>query len=311
MSVAHEALQLPLAAVKSPNPLIFLGAAGVLTTVALGAKKITPHWHHTINEGEVGVWLRKGEPILLPGFTPEDVEAAEAKNPWDAEHHYKIVDHGWRLVRPFCTLQTVDVADQPANVHFPVESADEPRQKLEIQANLAWRISPDGDSPVRAITRVKHLKTDKKDAEAKDVERKEDSKENPLEGRVMQICRAGLGRVLSGRNAEELHQLTYAGQNPEDAWRFEDMRAQMEKDAIEQCEKKLIYYGVELTQVELIPVVRADAEVQAQALRTLSPSEGAIAASTNGHVVPPVEAEEGKVVHISEAEAAQQRAAQS
>lgn len=283
----HEASAAALSSPAISSPTLYIGGAVVLTSLLLNVKKITPHWHHTINEGEVGVWLSRGRPIPLKGVIREDIKAAEEADPFSAEAHYRIEEEGWYMIPPFRTLQTVDVADQPLPVRFPLETkADEgkPQQKMNIHATLTWHVSPEGDNPVRAITRVKHLKTDKKDAEAKDPERHENPLVHPLQGQVEQICTKGLGRILSGRNAEYLDRLTYLGETEEQERRFQDIRNRIQEKTIRICSPELIYYGVKLKGVDFVPVVRTPEQVQADALLSLSPRSAAVAAVTNEHV---------------------------
>src|SRR5437764_10667945 len=122
MGVAQEVLtQVPMAAI---NPTLAFGGAaavGVAIGAATNFKKLTPHWHETIHEGDVGVWFYKGEPMLLPGYTEEDVKVAEEEDPFSTDvQHYNVVTRKWCLVKPYCTLQHVPVADQAAVIDFPI-----------------------------------------------------------------------------------------------------------------------------------------------------------------------------------------------
>lgn len=285
--------------------MLLLGPAIGAATVGVTLKKLTPHWHHTINEGERGVWLKNGRPVLLDGFTPQDVIATETKDPFETTAHYRVAEPSWNFVGPFRTLQTVDVADQPSIVTLEVESADNIRKKMAVHANITWNIIAEGDNPVRAITRVKHIKRDKKDAEARDPERMEHAKSHPLEERVLQVCTTGLGRVLSGKMAKTLYELTYldaatGGQTlaTEDVQRYQKMRQDIQACTIQECARELIYYGVRLTRTDLMPVTRANVEVQAEALRTLSVLDAAVAGTVGGPDASHVEEPEDNVSHL-------------
>jgi hypothetical protein len=271
-------------------PMAYILATGGLIGAGATMKKLTPSWHHTINEGERGVWLHRGKPVLLDGFTQQDVENREKLNPFDLTAHYKIGGPKWYFVGPFRTLQTVDIADQPSLVTFDVESADEIRSKMAVRANLTWNVIAEGDNPVRSITRVKHIKRDKKDADARDPERQEHTKSHPLEERVLQIGSVGLGRVLSGKMAKELYQLTYLDKElgeeqpmaGEDIERYKKIRDAIREQTIKECAGDLIYYGVCLSKADLLPVTRVNVEVQAQALRTLGVLDAAVAGAVTG-----------------------------
>lgn len=268
MSVAQQMLHenLPLASITDVNPAILIGVAAVAAGV-LNVKKMTPHWHHTINAGELGVWLASGEPVLKNGFDEAQVATIEPGSVEDTEAHYKIVGPKWYFVPPFRTLQTVYVTDRPGTLLLQIDSADKDKQKLDIDAKITWNVSPEGDNPVRSIMNVKHIKTDKKDAEAG--EKANDQEDVPLTERVIAVCSAGLGRVLSNRKADYLQQLTSLGENDTETAQYDALRETVQRQTIEQCARRLINYGVVLSAVELIPVVRSDAEVQAQALRAM------------------------------------------
>jgi hypothetical protein len=270
MSVAQEMFEqhLPLATM---SPALIGGLAAAGAGVLLNIKKMTPHFHKTIDIGEVGVWLRKGEPIPLEGLSQEEARARELDKRGDGESHYITVGPCWRPLVPFRTLQAVNVADRQDTVSFQIDSADRLPQKLEIDAKITWNVSPDGDNPVRYLRNIQNVKDDKKDADAGDKSKGKNDERDMLNERVNALCSAALGRVLSGKTAEYLRSLTLLSEEREHAAIYDALRANIQKRTINQCAETLMRrYGVELTLVELIPIVRTDAEVQAQAIRTLS-----------------------------------------
>ena len=318
MSLTHEVIQqnLPLAAV---SPLVLgVGVAATAATGAAAAKKMASQWHKTIYTGEVGVWL-KGDPLLLDGFTEADVRAAEEADaeaaaniglwkpgddlPWSTESHYEIQYPKWRMIGPKKTLQRTYVTDSPDVIRFNIESADEVREKLAVEANITWQILPFGDNPVRALKYIRHVKLDKKDAEAR--EPGKNKEKDPLEERALQICSQGLSKVLSGKTAQYLIDITKLGENEEDAAMYKAEREKVQSMTIQECAGKMIRYGLMLTEVELMATVRTSEEVQAQAGREIAKAcreiakalgsshmfngNGKTEADSNGHTVPPLE----------------------
>lgn len=250
MSFANEIIHetLPLAAVEiNPSSIIALGA---LAAAGVSIKKITPHWHHTINEGEVGVVLRRGMPVERRDATEDEINSGKSR--------YKILEPDWYIVPPFRTIQTVYTTDQFGTVSFPLESEDD--RQMEVHANITWKIMANGDNPVHAITRVRHEKDDKKDSG--DIPQKE--KLDVLQDRVLSICRVGLGKVISGKSSDELKRLNY-DQIQTDDGRIIELCEDVQLKTIEKCQDDLAYYGVALSKVELNPIFRVGEEVQAQA----------------------------------------------
>jgi hypothetical protein len=114
---------------------------------------------------------------------------------------------------------------------------------------------------------VKHEKDDKKDANDSVLQRENI---NILGERVISVCASGLGRVLYGKKADELYAIH--ADDPES----------IQQKAIEACEERLIYYGVKLRTVELLPATRIGEEVLAQSIKDAgpkSPIEAAVIAS--------------------------------
>ncbi len=250
MGVAAELLShtVPLATgeIMGVNPAYFLAAAG-LATAGYNVKKITPGLHTTINKGELGVVLRRGEPVERR-LTQAKVEAGES--------NYKIKGPGWYFVAPFSTIQPVYVTDQFDKVHFPLDSDDGPQ--VAVQANVTWNVSPDGDNPVRSITAVMHQKLDKKE----DTNNTEaEVNRRVLENRVLGICGVALGQTLTGLKAKTLKTLN------------KDAPEEVQQETIERSRERLLKYGVVLSAVELMPIARVGEEVLAQALLTHSPNQ--------------------------------------
>lgn len=289
MSASHEILASGMS-IGGVNPAYVLGPALMFATAGVTVKRLTPGFHRTINTGEIGVWFDHGKPTLLPGYTEANIVAAENADihslltgrPLSTVRHYEIAEPSWNFQGWFRTLQPVDVADQPSILHFPIQTADIPRKKLAVEANITWNVMPFGDNPVRAITNIRHLKLDKKDAEAKDPERKAGNLPHPLEERVLQICKAGLGMVLSGKRAEELYKITYLGQTEQEEEEYEQNRHLIRQKMFAECAVKLYRYGVTLSDVEIVPVTLTNAEVNAEAVRTLSVLDAAVVAAQSG-----------------------------
>jgi len=155
------------------NPAYLIGM-GAVAGAAYQAKKIIPTWHTTINVGEVGVRLKRGEPteVLEPGF------------------YY---------VPPYRTIQTVYVTDQQHPVSFPLDCEDGPQ--VQVHANVTWNISPEGDNPIRSIREVMHQKTDKKESTPNP---SEEENRQVLKNRVLGLSAIALGKTLTGRTYDEL-----------------------------------------------------------------------------------------------------------
>lgn len=248
MSVTAEIVSqhLPLATgeIAGINPAYFL-AAGAVASAGFYAKKIIPSWHHTINDGEVGVPLRGGKAVERKDVTQAELDQGASR--------YVILQPNWYFVPPFRTIQTVYITDQPCHIRTPLECIDARGSafKMHAEANLTWHVSPDGDNPVKSITEVMHFKKDKKDTIENDTD---EENRNTLKCRVGAIGRVALGQVLNGMSYEEL----IAANNSQP----EEIQAKM----ITLTQAKLLRYGVILTEVELEPITRADTQVTADAI---------------------------------------------
>jgi len=270
MSVAQELLRenLPVATgLNSINPAYFVGVAG-LATATFTVKKMTPHWHQTINVGEIGVPLHRGKPVerVVLDKWPEDKvlrvdrykrypngRGYVTKEELEAGvSHYRILDPDWYIVPVFRTIEPVYVTDQVSDVKIKRETRDHNSDlvQLEVNAKATWNIDPYGDHPIHAITRVKHEKRTKKDTEDKD--KTEMYKGTELENRIIAICASGLRVALGRRRAETLYDLR-------------DAEAKKIQDAvIKRTSEKLIKYGIVLSQLEFAEIVRVGEEVLGQ-----------------------------------------------
>jgi hypothetical protein len=250
MSVAAELLapHLPLASgeIMGVNPAYFLAGAAAVGALHTGRKVITS-WNTTIGPGQVGVPLKKGEPIVRKDVTEQQIYAGESK--------YKILGPGFYYVLPFRAIEPVYVADQPDELNFWLDCKDGPHvtgPQVKVSANVVWRVSPDGDNPVRAITEVVHQRLNKK--ETTELTRVDENMEY-LKKRVLGVYAVALSQTLTDRPYEELNTVNkYA---PE----------KVEQETIERSAEKLSKYGVETIAVELMQITRIPEQVLGELIR--------------------------------------------
>jgi hypothetical protein len=259
MSVALEMLHESLPVATGINPLFILPAIGGLCATGYGIKRVTNHWHQTINRGEIGIPLRSGEPILLDRYTQEDVDKYEQalSDGIDVEiaSHYVQLRPAFYWIKPYHTIQPVYTGDVGTHLLFPFESHGSDDQsddeQLTIHANMAWHIMEEGDSPIYSFTRVKTEKTTKKDKPEVLAEKHIDEL-----GKVLgYIGSAALGEALGGKTAAELKHIK------------PDMRENIQQQAARAINVDAARYGAKVSWLKLLPIVRTGEEVLAQALK--------------------------------------------
>jgi hypothetical protein len=255
MSVALEVLQESLPVATGVNPLYILPAVGGLCATGYGIKRVTNHWHQTINKGEVGIPLRRGEPILLDCYTEQDVEDYEQAlvDGVDVKiaPHYAQLKPDFYWIKPYHTIQPVYLGDVGTHLAFQSESRGENDELLDIRANLAWHVMEEGDSPLYSFTRVKTEKITKKDRPEVMAEKHIDEL-----GKIMaSLGSVALGEALNGKTGEELKFI-----KPE-------TRAEIHRKATEIINRDAAKYGAKISWLRLLPIVRTGEEVLAQALK--------------------------------------------
>lgn len=262
MGVSHETL--PVAsAVAGIDTTVLLASAAILAA-GVNIRKLTPYLHETIGPEEVGVVLENGKPVPRKVLTDDQITSRRGQRRdrkgsvttelrlAGGDSPYIVRPPNFYWVRPFRTLERVYTSDQVSKLGFDLMSQE--MHLTHVEADVTWNISALGENPIHSITRIKHIKQNKKDIEDS---KHENGESHYLASQILSIGAAALGRVLTGRT---MRQLQYLNRQPE----------YVTKCTIDECAKDIGYYGVQLSAVRLMPITWKDNETIAQAIRTLS-----------------------------------------
>jgi hypothetical protein len=253
---------MPLASSIAGIDTTYLLALAAVAGAGVSFRKLTPYFHETIGPNEVGVLLHRGNPVERKIVSDERLDTKLGQRKFhrgkitteeklaEGGSRYVIAGSGFYLVPLKKNLERVYVADQVSKLGFDLMSQE--RHLTHVEADVTWNICPEGDAPLHSITRIKHVKQDKKD-----IEKKEDGENHLLASQVLSICAAGLGRVLTGKS---MHELQYINKKPVEVTDY----------TIEECGDEVDYYGGRIKAVRLMPITWKDNETIAQAIRSLN-----------------------------------------
>lgn len=273
MGASYEFIE---ASASMTNPQILLPSLLSAVTLGTAAAKTFA----IVHQGEMGIRTRGGSPRLKPeidallqeikddrlspydkkNFTREQedelVEELKTELTQDqlASGIYRVEGRGLKVLRPLTDkIVTINVADRSdAILGFDVESSDE--KQFCVVPTFTWYVRRDGDHVHSALFKVNNEK-----------DNKDKDKVAELKQRTISICKSGLGRVLQGRDSSDL-----LIPDPDE----------VEASTKALCKDKLIRYGVELRDVELLPIARTYAEVLKQAIEnSRNPKEAAFVAA--------------------------------
>lgn len=292
MSMGLELLPnaLPMAADVAGVDTTVLIAAGAMAAGGVSVRKLTPHWHETINEGYRGVLFHRGQPVeknigeplrirdreLVPTilrqhqqrYAPRRGHFVTEEQMEHGEGRYVTLAPNWYFIGPYCSIQTVNVTDQPAEIKIPFEARDGKRRKqLNVHAEIAWNIGTKGDAPLHAITKIQHEMESKKDTEEENKAKQEKNMAIKTQ-RVTGLAANGLSRAIRelDMQADELYELS--DREPQ----------KVELATIDFSKKELAKYGFVLSSVRLVAVTRVGEEVLGDSLNQTPPDRARIAA---------------------------------
>ena len=312
VEMMHEKLPMAAAEIAGIDMAVFVGAAAVVGAAAT-ARKITPHWHETITEGNRGVLLHRGQPVekkvispfkyKIHDFVPDRMREFEHRylprrghfvtenQLEEGEGKYVILPPDWYFVGPFNSIQPINIADHPAEIKTTFEAPDGKGgiTKLESHIEIASRVNPTGDNPFLAMTQIQHEMVSKKDS-GEDTKVKQEKNINIKNQRVTGLAATGLTRAIGelGLDSDSLCKLINS----------KELTKKIEDGTVEQSRQELAKYGLEITSSRLVAIRRVGEEVLGDKLgnSSLPPRERIVVANTTR--IPPDEDGKGEVIPL-------------